>query len=292
MNSRWTTNPILKNGHVVATKPNVTGDIEILKVLGRYSLLTAPDIAALTKRSYGAIIQRLNKLKRKPNQLIKVCDSQLDQPRMYQWSPQALHLTNAGVGKLRELGFEANTPKHAIHFLHALTQNKTAADFEVSFRDRLVPPHEVLGEALPVLPVSFSYKGKDYSYNLTPDGGPLGISYPNGNYRFIVFETDCASEPLTSSNRDRQSIETKFAAYLSALNAGAYEAWGIPNLLILFTTTTKTRMESMIALLNSMDAKKLMRCFGFKVFPTILQKQPAPGWTSEPWQSVGATLTL
>ena len=292
MNSRWTTHPILKNGQVVATKPNVEGDIEILKYLGRYSLLTANDLTALTKRSYSAIIQRLNKLKRKPNQLIKVCDSQLEQPRMYQWSPQAFHLTNAGVGKLRELGFEANTPKHAIHFLHQLTQSQIAAAFAAMLRERLVHPHEITDT--PVLPVSFSYKGKDYAYNLTPDVGPLGISYEGGLYRFFVFEVDCESEPLTSSNRDRQAIETKLAAYISALSAGAHETqWNIPNLITLFTTTSQTRMESMIALLASMDApKNLQKCFAFKVFPTILGKQPAPGWVTEPWQGVAAALTL
>ena len=291
MNSRWTTHPILKNGQIVATKPNVAGDIEILKALGRYTLLTANDLAALTKRSYGAIIQRLNKLKRKPNQLIKVCDSQLEQPRMYQWSPQAFHLTNTGVGRLRELGFEANTPKPAIHFIHQLTQNQIAAAFEATLRDRLVHPHEVTDT--PVLPVTFSFKGKDYNYNLTPDGGPFGISYHGGLYRFFAFEADCASEPLTSSNRDRQAIETKFAAYLSALEAGTYETWGIPGLLVLFTTTSQTRMESMIALLSSMNApQQLKRCFGFQVFPSILAKQPDAGWVIKPWRGVAADLNL
>jgi hypothetical protein len=88
MRCGWTTNPILKNGQVVATRPHVPGDIDLLKALGRYTLLTANDLAALTRRSYVAVIHRINKLKRKPNQLIKVCETQLDQPRIYQWSPQ------------------------------------------------------------------------------------------------------------------------------------------------------------------------------------------------------------
>ena len=159
-------------------------------------------------------------------------------------------------------------------------------------RERLVHPREVTDT--PVIPVTFSYKGKDYCYDLTPDGGPFGISYPGGLYRFFVFETDCASEPLTSSNRDRQSIETKFAAYLSALDAGGYEAWGIPNLLVLFTTTSQTRMEGMVELLSTMTAdKRLLDCFGFTLFPTILQgNQPEKGWAAKPWARVHGTLNL
>ena len=53
--------------------------------------------------------------------------------------------------------------------------------------------------------MQFSLRGKDYDYDLTPDGEPFGINYTNGTYRFCVFETDCASEPLSASTADRQS---------------------------------------------------------------------------------------
>jgi hypothetical protein len=307
MNSRWSTNPIKRDGQVVSIRPNVAGDIEILKALGRYTLLSADDIAALTRRSYGAVIARLNLLKRKPNELISVHRAQLEHPRMYQWASQALHLTPLGTAKLQEIGFEPITPKPSIHFLHQLTENQTAASFEIGARDRLIPFREILlspstpkstrESAEPhTIPVSFQYRGKDYDHRLTPDGFPFGISYPNDTYRFCVFETDCASEPLVSSNRDRQAIEAKFAAYLTVLEQGLYEThWGFPNLFILFTSTTKTRVENMIALLASMTTEYL-NCFGFQVFPTIISdtKQPAHGWAiNREWQQVGGkTLNL
>jgi hypothetical protein len=135
-----------------------------------------------------------------------------------------------------------------------------------------------------------------YVYRLTPDGPPFGISYRDDTYRFCVFETDCASEPLVSSNRDRQAIETKFAAYLTVLEHGLYQShWGFPNLFILFTSTTKTRIENMIALLDSMTTK-FRNCFGFQVFPTIISnaEQPAAGFAiNQPWLQVGGkTLNL
>ncbi|MCK1709723.1 MULTISPECIES: hypothetical protein [unclassified Bradyrhizobium] len=307
MNSRWSTHPIKRAGQVVSIRPNVAGDIEILKYLGRYTVLTAEDIAALTRRSYGAVIARLNLLKREPNKFIQVHRTQLESPRLYQWSAQAFHLTNKGIAKLQEIGFEVAQREPSIHFIHALTESQTAASFEIGARERLIPFNEILNSPStpkPIvesgdhsIPVAFCYKSKDYNYRLTPDGRPFGIAYSDDTYRFCVFETDCASEPLVSSNRDRQAIETKLAAYLTVLEHRLYEThFGLPNLTILFTSTTKTRVENMIALLASMSAKYL-NCFGFTQFPTIIGDAPQPtdrGWAfNRPWlQSGGKTLNL
>ena len=216
MNSRWTSNPITRNGHIVATRPNVPGDLEILKWLGRYPLLTANDLVALTNRPYKSVIRRLNKLKRKPNQFIKVCDGQREQPRIYQWTSQALQLAPNGIVKLYEIGFEPRTPKASIHLIHQLTESQVGAAFHalpiITFDAILAAPHTP-ESAKKSIPVQFTFKGRDYDFDLTPDGEPFGITYKNGTYRFCVFETDCASEPLSSSSADRQSIERKFAAY-------------------------------------------------------------------------------
>jgi hypothetical protein len=305
MNSRWSNNPIKRDGQVVSIRPNVAGDIEILKALGRYTVLTAEDIAALTKRSYGAIIARLNLLKRKPNELIQVHRTQLDSPRMYQWAAQALHLTAKGIAKLHEIGFEAAHREPSVHFLHQLTENQVAASFEIGARERLIPftriiqnsatPKATRESAEPnTIPVSFAYKGKDYDYRLTPDGLPFALTFGD-DFRFFVFEADCASEPLVSSNRDRQAIETKFAAYLTVLEHELYYThWGWHNLTILITTTTKTRMDNMMQLLSSMSTKYL-NCFGFHIVPTIISdtSQPPPGWAiSVPWFTVNGQLNL
>ena len=174
----------------------------------------------LTDRPYKSVIRRLNKLKRKPNQFIKVCDGQREQPRIYQWTSQALQLAQNGIAKLYEIGFEPKTPKASIHFIHQLTESQVGAAFHalpiITFDEILAAPHTPK-DAKKSIPVQFTFKGKDYEYDLTPDGEPFGIKYKNGTYRFCVFETDCASEPLTSSNRDRQTLEQKFAAYLTVL---------------------------------------------------------------------------
>ena len=98
-----------------------------------------------------------------------------------------------------------------------------------------------------------------------------------------------------SSNRDRQAIETKLAAYLTVLEHRLYEThFGLPNLTILFSSTTKMRLENMIALLASMPTK-FLNCFGFQVFPTIISdsKQPESGWAMKrPWTQVHGHLNL
>src|SRR5262249_46741436 len=133
-NDRWTTKPIKKDARIVGTKPNTPGDLDILKYLGRYALLTIHDLCALTGRSYQAVAARTNKLKREPNKLIRVTDGQTDQARFYQWSRQAYQLTPAGASKLAESGFDAQVPKPSHHFIHQLTVAQTAASFEVGAR--------------------------------------------------------------------------------------------------------------------------------------------------------------
>jgi hypothetical protein len=84
-----------------------SGDFEILKCLGRYTLATNREIAALTNRSYKVICRRTQKLK---NWYIKVCSAQLNNTRLYQRLPQAFHLTPRGISKLAEIGIEVDIP--------------------------------------------------------------------------------------------------------------------------------------------------------------------------------------
>jgi hypothetical protein len=253
--------------HII--RPNVSGDIEILKCFARYPLLTINDVAALVGRSYTAVAARTNKLK--ANKFLEVARAQREHSRMYYWSCEALQLAPAAISKLSDIGVEAFPNKSDRHFIHTLTQFQTAASFEIGARQAGLKLH------------LFSSAGKMIvnDHAVYPDGGPIGIGYPDDTWRFVVFETDCASEPLTSSNKDRQAIERKLQSYLAILGQGLYETeWGIPNLHILFTSTTKTRVENMRSLLASMTVDYL-RAFTFTVFGTIVSdtKQPdQKGW--------------
>jgi hypothetical protein len=262
MNSRWSNKPEQRR----SIRPDNLGDIEILKALGRHGILTTNDIAAVVGRTYDPTRRRLTLLKYEG--LITVHATQLQQPHLWQCAPQAFHLTPKGEAKLRELGFEPK-PRGNGHFIHTLTQGQTSASFEIGARLAGLEYCSLNGKPIEV-----------NGHKLIPDGGPLELGR-NDYWRYVVFETDCATEPLTSSNKDRQAIERKFAAYLAVLGQGLYETyWKIPNITVLFTTTTKARLDSMRDLLASMTAD-YRQCFRFHLFPTILSgaaRQPTGGW--------------
>jgi hypothetical protein len=276
-NSRWSTDPRKKDGRIVGIKPDNDGDNLILKLLGTYPNITNGDLASLTGRSYKAVATRTNALKRKPCEFIKVPDAQREYARMYQWCPQALQLTPKGVARLAEIGFEATCPKPSRPFIHKVTQSQTDASFEIGAKLHGLELHR-----MPAAPMSveFTFKGDTEKQKLHADGGPIGLGYGDDHWRFVVFETDCATEPLTSSDRHRQAIEKKLAAYTAVLRNRLYEGtWGIPNLFVLFTTTSTIRLNNIRELAKDITGEQF-RFFRFLLFPTILQgiAQPPAGW--------------
>jgi DNA-binding transcriptional ArsR family regulator len=261
MNSRWSKNRGSKN-----IRPDVPGDREILKLLARHSPLTNKQFAAATGRSYSAIVHRTDPLKREPYELITVHATQLSQSTLYQHAPQAFHLTKKGEAKLRELGIEPKA-RSSNHFNHALAQAEASLSFEIGAR-MLGMEYEVLDTKEIVV----------NGHKVIPDLGPIGLGR-NGYWRFTFVEVDMGSEPISSENKHRQQIQQKFAAYVAFLRQDLYQTiFGIPNATILFTTTTKGRMESMIALLNSMTADYVHR-FRFFVLPAPMSGASLPsGW--------------
>jgi hypothetical protein len=265
--SRWSNKQIIRNGEPVSIRPNVDGDNNILRALNMHGPLTALDICDLTGRTYNAIIHRLQKLKCEPARLIKVHDTQLQNPRVWQTSPQAFHLTKKGETVLLELGIEPKKRGNG-HFVHDLAASQTSASFEVGAK--AADLEYVQLETKPIVV---------NQHKIYADGGPVGLG-KDGFWRFVFWETDCATEPLTSANKDRQAIAAKFEAYLGFLAQGLYQTiFEIPNATILFTTTTKARLNSMDELLHSMTAD-YRRCFRFHLLPVITQAaaRPMRGW--------------
>jgi hypothetical protein len=264
-----------------------------LKCLGRYTLATNREIAALTNRSYKVICRRTQKLK---NWYIKVCSAQLNNPRLYQRLPQAFHLTPRGVSKLAEIGVEVDIPKSSGQFIHRLTENQTAVSFELGCRERGL---ELIydTDAPPAIPdVPFTLHGHQYCQAVKPDWRPFVIVYPDQRYRFFPgFETDCDSEDLTSTAKSRAVIEQKFAAYLTILAQRRYEEhFNVENFVVLFVAPHPGRKQAMMNLLEKLThgtgQQQLLAAFGFQVFPTILSVDPQPpphGWAiTKPWDRV------
>src|SRR5207253_3065567 len=106
---------------------------------------------------------------------------------MYHWSCEALQLAPAGISKLRDMGCEPLGLRPSRHFIHSLTQSQTAASFEIGARQAGLKLHHLRDATKMIV--------NDHA--VIPDGGPIGFGYPDDTWRFVVFETDCASEPLT-----------------------------------------------------------------------------------------------
>jgi hypothetical protein len=262
MTSRWQNKP---DGKRRSIKPDNAGDLEILKVLGRHCILTTNDIAAVVGRTYDPIRRRLTLLKYEG--LITVHATQLQQPHLWQSASQAFHLTPKGEARLLELGFEPK-PRSNSHFVHTLAQSQTSASFEIGAKQKGLEYRQLQSKPIII-----------NSHKVIPDGGPVALG-KNGLWRCAFWETDCATEPIRRGTKDRQTIEGKFAAYLAFLGQKAYETiFDIPNAAILFTTTTKTRLDSMRELLASMTAD-YQHSFRFHLLPVITQQAAKPngGW--------------
>ncbi|MGY3132350.1 hypothetical protein ACVWZM_003032 [Bradyrhizobium sp. USDA 4501] len=280
-----------------AIKPDLPGDLEILKAIGRYGLLLPDDLCAITQRSYSSVIFRTKKLK--DHGFIRWSDTQNKNRAAWLSFPKAFQLTSRGVGKLMEMGCEYRVPESSKQFLHQVTEAHVAASFEIGARERLITRSQILANpktpetARDFFPVVFQFKGKDYNYKLKPDIGPVAIKYKNGTYRFLVVEVDLASEPLISANRDRQAIETKIAGYINVLEQRTFHArFGLPNLTVLFTSTNQVRVNNILDLCGAM-ADKFANRFGAQVVPTITSgaKPPMAGYAvNQPWLQPGGKM--
>ena len=83
---------------------------------------------------------------------------------------------------------------------------------------------------------------------LVPDGKPFAIR--NGDrWRFILGkEIDRATEPLVTAHA-RRSIRQKFESYAECFERRIYQThYGFPNALVLFVTTSPSRMSAMMDL--------------------------------------------
>lgn len=76
----------------------------------------------------------------------------------------------------------------------------------------------------------------------------FGINYGNG-FRFFALEADRGTEPLVRQNLDNNSILRKLLSYKYILEHGIHQKrFGIPNLNLLFVTTSQERARNVLQL--------------------------------------------
>jgi hypothetical protein len=123
---------------------------------------------------------------------------------------------------------------------------------------------------------------------LMPDGKPFAIRR-FFRWRFVLgMEIDRGTEPLTAG-RDRSSIRQKFENYAVCFHERIYAAhYGFPNAVVLFVTTSDTRLRSMMALCKNVIGPCSYLAFAHTKDWALEPRFPPPnGDLIGPFQRVG-----
>lgn len=308
-NSRWTRDPVVDHNGNPTAACLTERDIEIVKLLARYRYLPADTIHAFVGGNFKHLVHRLGLLSRKPNLYIH---RPVQQRRHAAANYRHLiyELDDRGRAHLQERGISI-TKKHQHNFEHELMVCQIMASIELGVRAdpsvRLITWQEIMESGkLPEatraspkpthIPVSFSFPGRQYSTHICADGLPFGLERTHNGQRSYLFfpgiEADCGSEPILTSDLERSSIDKKFAAYRAIAEQGIYRShFGFPNFFVPFVTTTESRMQSMMKLLERITEGRGSKMFLFKKLCTFTSVEaPTRGIAdvlSEAWQRVG-----
>ena len=308
-NSRWSRDPILEGGEPVVAC--ITDrDIEIFKLLSRYRYLPSDDIHAFVGGGLVHFTRRLDLLQRKPNFYI-------NRPHQQRENAEANHrrliyeLDDRGARVLRERGLPFLPKTYHRNFAHELMVCRIMASIELGIRAdpslRLISWLEILAsDKTPQatraasrperIPVTYDANREKFRAEVVADGFPFGIERTDsGRCSYLFFpgiEADCATEPVDTNDLERSSIYKKFAAYRAIVSQDIHRThFGIPNFFVPIITTNKSRMQSMMKVLQRITDGKGSKIFLFKTFPAFTSFEKPPASTghmlTEPWQRVG-----
>jgi hypothetical protein len=208
----------------------------------------------------------------------------LSQQCVYNLTPLSrLLLYERGGG--RRFAVARNDP-----FLHQLFGACLSASFNLRSH-RFIPGDEILQH--PKCPQSTRDEPNPYRIpvgladigSIAPDN-LFGLQYAGGGFRFFAVEIDRNTEDIDPDARRKvkSSIAGKIKAYASILSSRTYEKrFGIPNLTILFATTSVAHMRGMIAYVASAMAPQWHRKFLFQVHQ---------GFGTEDWRVPRETLDV
>jgi hypothetical protein len=304
-NSRWDREPKLDGTGKPVVARLSEADLAILKLLGRYRYLPFDYLASLTGRSLPALQARLEILCRKPNTYI-------NRPHQQRANADAntrrliYELDDRGADELRTRGLPYARKKVLRNFAHELMACTIAASFEIGAQNsttlRIICWSELLDSPqmpgatkLLANPQSLSFVRNGQAESIVSDWKPFVIERDFGSKSFVFvfgFEADCGTEPIDASQPERTSIRSKFLAYLDLLSLDVPRRhFGASTFLIPIITTSRTRMLSMMDLLDRLGPGAFGKRFLFKHVPAFTSfEKPAPAtghMLLEPWQRAG-----
>lgn len=303
--SRWSRESRLKKGEKRIITPR---DIEGFKLLYRYRYLQINDICAFVGGSEEIVRKRWGDFSAAPFFYVNRPHQQRERANA-NYAPMIYELDTAGYTLLRELGLPMKPKVYHRNFAHELMVNRVMFSIELGIRAdpdaQLITWPEILAAGnLPRrtreaehpnhIPYEFRTKAGVEGATIAADHYPFGIRF-SGKYLFFPgIEADCGTEPLSTADYERSSIQRKFLAYLDILENKTYAShFDFPTFYVPFFFPTIARKESAMTLLERMTPNKpeLRRFFLFKTYPTLTsfgKQAPATGHIyTEPFTRVG-----
>jgi hypothetical protein len=143
------------------------------------------------------------------------------------------------------------------------------------------------------LPCHLVHEGQVRDTWIVPDG-LFGLRYPNGQVSFFVLESEHYN-PIEPKTLDRASYLKKLIAYRDIHRTGVYKhQLKIPNMRVLVTAPTKTKVENMMALTLRLAGQTNLFLFHDIPVQEELMKAPPPFpelFTAE-WKRAGLEPTV
>jgi len=307
--SRWSRDPELSESGKPRAACVIERDIEVFKLLARFTYLPLDDIHAYVGGSEVNLGRRASLLSRKPNLYL----NRPHQQRLADANYRRLiyELDDRGRAVLAELGLPHVPKRCHRNFVHELMACRIMLSFELGARAqthvRLIQWAEIVAKLPPAtlnleqpnhIPVAITMHGERHNLNIAADWRPFGVERQADGKSFYCFfpgiEADTGTEPVEAGGY-RSDIHRKLLAYLEVCNARIYQShFGFPQhgFFVPFITGSRNRMENMMELLRKLTDGKGHPSFLFKTFPplTSFEKPPAPSgrMLTEAWARVGS----
>lgn len=278
--------PVKKNKNAVTIRNT---DRAGLAALARYPYLTVKWMAPLFGLTEGSMENRVTDLKHAG--YIKVAEYQ-ERKRNYN-EPLAYELDTAGETLLADLGIPIDRDEFSGQAAHRLMSCKVRASFELGTTDAFklyTWPQLISMGKIPekTLKSKTPHMFELGNVRFRPDTYPFVIDHLTSRIFILGVEVDCGTESIRSYDYTRSHIRTKYAHYLEFLKSRMFkDILGFPDCVILFTTISHARMQTMANLWNevTVNNRALRDNIAFKVF-----KDEPTGWAiREPWRLCDGT---
>jgi len=299
-NSRWDRKPVVDNRAKPAIAHLTERDVEIFKCLAHYQYLPTDYIHAFVQGDYKSLSHRLNLLSRKPNLYINRPPQQRGHAEA-NYRKLVYELDSRGAQELSARDIPVSKKKDHRNFGHELMICQIAASFDLGsiadpriklIRWQTILASDKLPDATRRLANPLSIPVGDH--HKIPDGEPIVVvrQFEPTTFIFLVQEADCGTEPIDATDNDRSSIRRMFEDYLTIIERRTYQThFGANTFMVAIVTTSETRMNSMMALLERMDSGQSAKRFLFKHIPIFASYRPTAPATghllTEPWKRAG-----